>query len=154
MRFNLIKREPSYFFENIHEDLERFLKETFGELEPVTSGNKPFERRFRPAVQIEENKNQYKIDVELTGVKKDDINVELTEDAISICAEAKYEKKETDDNLHFTEFRYGKFERTIPFENKVNVENAECDYKDGVLHIKLNKLEPKTNEKMKKLAIK
>ena len=30
MKFGLMKREPSYFFENIHEDLERFLKETFG----------------------------------------------------------------------------------------------------------------------------
>ena len=57
MRFSVIKREPSYFFENIHEDLERFLKETFGELEPYTADNKPFERAFRPAIQITENKN-------------------------------------------------------------------------------------------------
>lgn len=107
MRFNLIKREPSYFFENIHEDLERFLKETFGEFEPSTVDNKPFERRHRPAVQISENKKEYKIDVELTGAKKEDIDVELGENGIIINAETKYEKKENDENLYFTEFRYG-----------------------------------------------
>ncbi len=153
MKFNLIKREPSYFFENIHEDLERFLKETFGELEPLSVDNKPFERRFRPAVEISENKNSYKIDVELTGVKKEDINVELTEDSVSIEAETKFEKKENDENLHFTEFRYGKFTRTIPLENKVNVEKSECEYKDGILHIKLEKIEPDKKETFKKLEV-
>ena len=55
MRFSLIKREPSFFFENMHEDLQRFLKDTFGDIEP-TSSNKPFERTFRPAVEIKETK--------------------------------------------------------------------------------------------------
>ena len=80
MKFGLMKIEPSYFFENIHDDLERFLKETFGELEPYTADNKPFERAFRPAIQITENKNEYNIDVELTGVKKEDIEVNLTDE--------------------------------------------------------------------------
>ncbi len=154
MRFNLIKREPSYFFENIHQDLERFLKETFGELEPVMSDNRPFERRFRPAVQILENKNEYKIDVELTGVKKEDINVELAEDSVSINAETKFEKKKDDENLHFTEFRYGTFTRTIPLAAKIKVDESSCEYKDGILHIKLTKDEPEKSENVKKLEIK
>lgn len=153
MRFNLIKREPSYFFENIHEDLERFLKETFGELEPVTVDNKPFERRFRPAVEVSENNNEYKIDVELTGAKKDDVCVELTEDSVMINAEIKYEKKEDNDNLHYTEFRYGKFTRTIPLSHKIDTEKSACEYKDGILHIKLTKKEPETKKTTKKLTV-
>lgn len=153
MRFNLIKREPSYFFENIHTDLERFLKETFGELEPVVVDNKPFERRHRPAVQISENKNEYKIDVELTGVKKEDIDVEVTEDGLIINAESKFERKENEENLHFTEFRYGKFTRTIPLEHKIDPENCASEYKDGILHIKLCKKEQKEKEQIKKLTI-
>lgn len=153
MRFNLIKREPSYFFENIHEDLERFLKETFGELEPMLPDNKPFERRFRPLVQIVENDNEYKIDVEIIGAKKEDIDVELDENGVSICAETKFQKKEEKDNLYFTEFRYGKFTRKIPLEHKINTENPHCEYKDGILHIKLNKKEPKKLENKKKITI-
>ena len=56
MRFSLIKREPSFFFENMHEDLQRFLKDTFGDIE-TTYTNKPFERTFRPAVEIKETKD-------------------------------------------------------------------------------------------------
>lgn len=153
MRFNLIKREPSYFFENIHEDLERFLKETFGELEPLTIDNKPFERRFRPAIQISENKKEYKVDVELTGTKKEDIDVNITEDTLTINAETKFEKKDSSDNLHFSEFRYGKFTRTIPFEHKINTEDASCEYKNGILHIVLSKKEEEPKENAKKLTV-
>lgn len=153
MKFGLMKREPSYFFENIHEDLERFLKETFGELEPYTADNKPFERAFRPAIQITENKNEYNIDVELTGVKKEDIEVNLTDESISICAEAKFEKQNKEDKLHLSEFRYGKFMRTIPFENKIDTEKSKCEYKDGILHVKLIKKEPDKINEVKKLTI-
>ena len=89
----------------------------------------------------------------MTGVKKEDIDLELSEDALKISAETKFEKRENDDNLRFSEFRYGKFIRTIPFEDKVNTENPTTEYKDGVLHIMLNKKEPKKNNEVKKLTI-
>lgn len=153
MKFELIKREPSYFFENIHEDLERFLKETFGEMEPMTVDNKPFLRTFRPAVQIVENDNEYKIDVELTGIKKEDIEVNLTDSSVSIKAEAKYSKEKNEDNLRFTEFKYGTFVRNIPLENEVNTEKSSCEYKNGILHINLIKKEPENKNKGTRLAI-
>ena len=61
MRFSVIKREPSYFFENIHEDLSRFLKDTFGDIEYLDKTNLPVFKAFRPAIEIKETKNQYKL---------------------------------------------------------------------------------------------
>lgn len=153
MRFSLIKREPSYFFENIHEDLQRFLRDTFGDFEPLTSSNTPFERVFRPAVEIKECEEGYKIDVELTGVKKEDIDVQLGEDFVSITADSKFEKTEEKDKIKYTEFRYGKFSRQIPLEHKINKDSAECEFKDGVLKIKVKK-ETQPQEETKKLEIK
>ena len=112
MRFSLIKREPSFFFENMHEDLQRFLKDTFGDIEP-SSSNVPFERTFRPAVEVRETKDEYKIDVELAGVKKEDIDVSLTPESITICAESKFEKTDNSKDVKYSEFRYGKLTRTI-----------------------------------------
>ncbi len=151
MRFSLIKREPSFFFENMHEDLQRFLKDTFGDIEP-TSSNKPFERTFRPAVEIKETKDEYKICVELAGVKKEDINVSLTQDAVTISAESKFEKTDNSKDVKYSEFRYGKFTRTIPFDAPVNLENAESEFKDGILHIDIKKVEPK-KEDIKKIEV-
>ena len=152
MTFSFIKREPSFFFENMHEDLQRFLKDTFGDIEP-SSSNVPFERTFRPAVEVRETKDEYKIDVELAGVKKEDIDVSLTPESITICAESKFEKTDNSKDVKYSEFRYGKFTRTIPLDTAVNLENSECEFKDGILHVVLKKNEPK-KEDVKKIEVK
>ncbi len=153
MRFSIIKREPSYFFENIHEDLNRFLKDTFGDIEFMDMSNNPIKRVFRPAVEIKEKKDQYKIKVELPNINKDDINVELNENALAISAESKFEECKSDENIKTSEFRYGSFSRTIPFEHPINVENTTCEFKNGVLHIELPKLHEDKKEEFKKLQI-
>jgi len=148
MRFSLIKREPSFFFENMHEDLQRFLKDTFGDIEPAGQ-NAPFERTFRPAVEVVETNDEYKIDVELAGVKKEDIDINLSQDSVTICAESKFEKKNTKGDIKYSEFRYGKFTRTVPFDAPVNLDNADCEFKDGILHLSIKKIEPKKEETRK-----
>lgn len=152
MRFSLIKREPSFFFENMHEDLQRFLKDTFGDIEP-SSHNAPFERTFRPAVEVKETKDEYEISVELAGVKKEDISVNLCEEGVTISAETKFEKKDESKNVKYSEFRYGKFTRTIPFESPINMDEAESEFKDGILCIKIKKAENK-QENVKKIEVK
>lgn len=153
MRFSIIKREPSYFFENIHEDLNRFLKDTFGDMEYMDKTNLPIFKAFRPAVEIKEKKDKYKIKVELPNVDKNDIDVEMTKDAISIKAESKFEECNEEENLKTSEFRYGKFTRVIPLEHEINPENAKSEFKNGVLHIELPKIEKQENENIKKLKI-
>lgn len=153
MRFSIIKREPSYFFENIHEDLNRFLRDTFGDMEYMDKTNLPIFKAFRPAVEIKEKKDMYKIKVELPNVDKNDIDVELAKDAISIKAESKFEECNEEENLKTSEFRYGKFTRIIPLEHEINPENAKSEFKNGVLHIELPKIEKQENENIKKLKI-
>ena len=152
MRFSIVKREPSYFFENIHEDLNRFLKDTFGEFEFEKHAPSVY-KAFRPAVEIKEKKNEYNIKVELPNVQKENIDVELGQYAISISAESKFEKCNEDENIKTSEFRYGKFSRVIPFEHEINTENATSQFKDGILHITLPKMHEDKKEDIKKLKI-
>ena len=93
MKFSIIKREPSYFFNNIHEDLTRFLKDTFGDLEFMDKGHLPTEMTFRPAIEVRETPKDYNIKVELAGVKKEDIDVDLYENGIVLHAQSKYEDR-------------------------------------------------------------
>ncbi len=153
MRFSIIKREPSYFFENIHEDLNRFLKDTFGDMEQIDNQQSPIYRAFRPAVEIKEKSDKYEVKVELPNVQKEDIEVELNEDYISIKAESKFEECKEEENIKTSEFRYGKFIRKIPFEHAINTENAHSEFKNGVLHINLYKLHQDKKEEPKKLKI-
>ncbi len=153
MKFSIIKREPSYFFNNMHEDLTRFLKDTFGDMEFMDKGHLPLEMTFRPAIEVKETPKAYKIKVELAGVKKEDIDVDLYENGLILHAESKFEKEEEKENLHTSEFRYGKFSRTIPFEHQINPDSAKSEFKHGILKITLDKKEPEKDEKAKKLHI-
>ena len=153
MRFSIIKREPSYFFENIHEDLNRFLKDTFGDIEYLDKTNLPIFKAFRPAVEIKEKDNQYKIKVELPNVNKEDIDVELNKNGIAIKAESKFEECKEEENLKTSEFRYGKFTRVIPLEHEINPDEAKSEFKNGVLHIELPKIHQEKKEDVKKLKI-
>ena len=153
MRFSIIKREPSYFFENIHEDLNRFLKDTFGDMEYMDKTNLPVFKAFRPAVEIKEKNDMYKIKVELPNVDKENIDVELAKNGISIKAESKFEECKEEENLKTSEFRYGKFTRVIPLEHEINPDEAKSEFKNGVLHIELPKIHKEHNEDIKKLKI-
>ena len=106
MRFSIIKREPSYFFENIHEDLNRFLKDTFGDIEYIDKTNIPVLKAFRPALEVKEKKDKYSVKIELPNVNKEDIDVDLTKNSISIKAESKFEECKEDENIKTSEFRY------------------------------------------------
>ncbi|MBQ8635078.1 Hsp20/alpha crystallin family protein [bacterium] len=153
MRFNIIKREPSYFFENIHEDLNRFLKDTFGDMEYMDKTNLPVFKAFRPAVEIKEKNDQYKIKIELPNVAKEDIDVELTKNTITIKAESRFEECKEEENLRTSEFRYGKFQRVIPLEHEINPDDTKSEFKNGVLHIELPKIHEDKKEDVKKLKI-
>ena len=82
--------------------------------------------------------------VQLPGVKKDDIDIEIDNDFMTITAEIeeeKDEKEQKDKNLkyHTCEFRYGKYKRTISFDQPIRSEEASANYKNGVLTITLPK---------------
>ncbi len=153
MRFSIIKREPSYFFENIHEDLNRFLKDTFGDVDYNDKNLSQIYQSFRPAVEVKEKKDCYSVKVELPNVKKEDIDVELNENYIVINAQSKSEEEKEEQNVKISEIRYGKFTRTIPFEHQINIDQAKSEFKNGVLCIYFPKLHQDKTENVKKLKI-
>jgi HSP20 family protein len=113
---------------------------------------------LRPAIEVIQNKENYKVKVQLPGIKKDNIEVELDNDFMTICAqthEEKEEEKQEENNkrYHTSEFRYGKYQRTISFDQPIKIDEAEAQYKDGVLTITIPKQNIETKEP-KKLEIK
>ena len=113
---------------------------------------------LRPAIEVIQNKDNYKVKVQLPGIKKDNIDVEIDNDFMTICAETHEEKEEEkqDENnkrYHTSEFRYGKYQRTISFDQPIKSDEAQAEYKDGILTITIPKQNIETKEP-KKLEIK
>ncbi len=144
MKTELMLREPELYFDSIHNELNNFLRDTF--LHPNFSNPLTIKKNsiWRPAIEIKQNDNEYKVRVQLPGVKKDDIDVELDNDFMTITAEIEEEKeqkeeKEKNEKYHTCEFRYGRYQRTISFDQPVKSQDAEAEYKDGILTIKVPK---------------
>ena len=158
MKKELILREPELYFDSIHNELNNFLRDTF--LHPSFSNPLTIKKSsiWRPAIEIKQNDNEYKVRVQLPGVKKDDIEVELDNDFMTITAEIEEEKeqkeeKEKNEKYHTCEFRYGKYQRTISFDQPIKSGEAEAEYKDGVLKIRIPKQDTERTS-AKKLNIK
>ena len=157
MKTELILREPELYFDSIHNELNNFLRDTV--INPVFSHQLSMRKTstWRPAVEITQSETDYKVKVQLPGVKKEDIDVELDNDFMTITAEIEEEKEEKEQkekNLkyHTCEFRYGKYKRTISFDQPVRIDDAIADYKNGVLIISLPKQKVEET-KTKKLEI-
>ena len=144
MKTDLILREPDLFFDSIHNELNNFLRDTV--INPSFSHQLAMKKvsTWRPAVEIKQTENEYKIKVQLPGVNKDDIEVELDNDFMTITAQIEEEKEEKEQEeknakYHTCEFRYGKYKRTISFDQPIRSEEAFADYKNGILTITLPK---------------
>ena len=158
MRHNLNVREPELYFDSIHQELDNFLRDTFISHTFGHPLNMIKNTILRPAIEVIQNKDNYKVKVQLPGIKKDNIDVEIDNDFMTICAETHEEKEEEkqDENnkrYHTSEFRYGKYQRTISFDQPIKSDEAQAEYKDGILTITIPKQNIETKEP-KKLEIK
>lgn len=157
MKNDLIVREPELYFDSIHQELDNFLRDTFFTHSFGHPLNIIKNAILRPAVEIIQNDKNYKVKVQLAGVKKDDIEVEIDNDFMTITAEIAEEKEEKEEEkinakYHTSEFRYGKYQRTISFDQPVKTEEAKAKYKDGILTITIPKQKIEV-AKTKKLCI-
>lgn len=108
---------------------------------------------FNPSVNTREGDAAYHVEVDLPGVKKADINVDVKDNIVTISGERKTKKEVKEEDYYKVESSYGKFERSFTVPEDVDVENIHADSKDGVLEVVLPKL-TKVEKKSKKIEIK
>lgn len=92
---------------------------------------------WSPQIETFEREGQLVIRADLPGLSKDDVNVELTDDAITISGERHNENEEQREGYYRSERSYGSFYRQIPLPEGVNADDAQANFRDGVLEITL-----------------
>lgn len=105
---------------------------------------------FSPLVDIYETKEEIRMDIELPGMKLEDIRVNIEEDSLNIEGERKDETVQKDRNYHRVERVYGKFSRSFNLPSNIDKEKINANFKEGVLKITLPK---KESVKPKQIAI-
>ncbi|HHY39329.1 MAG TPA: Hsp20/alpha crystallin family protein [Clostridia bacterium] len=110
----------------LFEELGRFPKET-----AFTAG--------MPAVDLWETDKDVMVTAELPGVDPDNVEINVTENTISISGETKIEEEVKERNFIRKERSYGKFSRSLSLPVPVKPDEAEASFKDGILEIRLPK---------------
>ena len=104
---------------------------------------------WSPKVNIVENEKGYTISAELPGVSKDDIDIDLKDNTLSIKGEKKVETKDEKENYIRVESSYGKFERSFNVSDDIDRNSVNASFKDGVLTLVLNKKEESKPKQIK-----
>jgi HSP20 family protein len=101
-----------------------------------------------PAVNITENKDHFNVSLAVPGMKKDDFNIDIEGNMLTISCEKEEKKEEKDKKYTRKEFNYSSFSRSFTLPEDVNKEKIEAHYEDGVLKMNL----PKKEEAKKLMA--
>lgn len=128
------------------QEIQRDMNRLFDDLMVPSSGRNGIDGTFTPAAEFEETQDSYRLRLEIPGIHLDDVDIEVTADAVSISGERKTETTEERQGATRTEFRYGRFQRVIPLPGRINNQNVAAEYKDGILHLTLPKAEEEKNK--------
>jgi len=111
--------------------------------EAVTTSN-----TFVPGIDVSETDDQFLVNVELPGMKKDDIDVSIENNRLTISGERKFKEEENGVKFHRVESRYGSFTRTIQLPDNVESDSITANYEDGILNISVDKSKDKVRKKI------
>jgi HSP20 family protein len=113
-----------------------------------------YEGTRRPPTDVIDLGDKYEMHVEMPGVPKENINIEVTPTGVEISAAHEVKEEEKGKNWLRRERRSMNYYRSLDLPDELKTEDVEAEMKNGVLTIKLPKVEPKPRYKAKKIKIK
>jgi len=96
---------------------------------------------WAPAVDVTEDDQAVKLQVELPGVNPADVNITVANGVLTISGEKKSDREDKQDTVQFVERWYGRFQRSFTLPGSVNAEKVKADFTNGVLTVTLPKSE-------------
>ncbi len=139
-----ISREPIRALEQMQKQMNRLMERL------IPSGNGGFSAfSYIPSAEMEETPNDICLKLEIPGMEAKDLNVDVTEDSVSISGERKSETKTEEKGMIRSEFHYGKFQRNIPLPAHVQNDKVQAEYKNGILTLTLPKVEGEKHKAVK-----
>jgi HSP20 family protein len=135
-------------FEEMERRFEDLFRRPFSLLEPSwwPRLRMPEMEEVSPKIDIFEEGENFVVKAEIPGMKKEEIEVNLTDDMVTISGEKKKEEKVEKKDYYRLERSYGSFSRSFRLPKEIQTDKAKATFKDGVLELKV----PKTEEAIKK----
>jgi HSP20 family protein len=130
--------EPFQFLRRMTSELDRMFEEPFGPsfrwpaFRAIAFPEAP---EWSPKVDVFERDNRLVTRVDLPGMKKEDVKVEVADGHLALSGERKREREEKKENFYRSEREYGSFYRAVPLPEGVKLEDVKATFADGVLEV-------------------
>jgi len=132
----LVKWNPFAELESLRREIDRMFAAPLG---VTTRGEGETTRLWSPRVDIFETDDEFVLHADLPGMKRDEIDVQLHGDTLTLKGERRIEREAKEGNVHHTERAYGAFYRTFTLGTPVDADRVTASYKDGVLEVHVPK---------------
>lgn len=142
--------DPFYEMEHIQQRMNRMFHDSFSRAMDLSGPTFLSQHTFfEPEIDINESGTHYVVKLDLPGMEKDQINVEVKDHFLVVSGNRKIEKEETDKDGKFyrAERSFGSFSRAVPLPADANQDDIQAEYKNGVLSVKIAKLIPAEGDK-------
>jgi len=126
---DLWRMGPFSLMRRMNQEMSRI----FGDFETERGGQT--RGGWTPAIEVTEREGKYQVRAELPGLKPDDVSVSVTDDAVVLEGERKFEHEENRGGVHVSERSYGRFYRAIPLPEGAKGDQANARFENGVLEI-------------------
>ncbi|MGE0408775.1 MAG: Hsp20/alpha crystallin family protein [Amphiplicatus sp.] len=146
---------PGDPFYRLHRDMNRLFDEAFSGFGlPSSFRSDGFSGEIAPRIDLRETDEAYEIEADLPGVAEDDVDVQLSDNVLTIRGEKRAEKEEEDKKgaYHYVERAYGSFARSIQLPQDIDPERVKASFKNGVLKLTLAK-PPEAARRARRIAI-
>ena len=118
---------------SLREEINRFFDV------PLDGGSSGVFNTWAPALDLYEDKDSLILKAELPGMKKEDIDISIHDNTITVSGERKNEKKYESSETSRAERFFGRFQRTLALSKKVDMGGVKAVYQDGILTVTLPK---------------
>lgn len=149
---SLLERDFDSVFDEFRRSFDSMMRPYFP-LETRMQEPGMFPVRYAPLDFIDEG-DHYLIHVDLPGFTKDNVDVQIHRDGLTVKAKKEMEKEDKKKNYLHRERAYSSFERSISFPEEVDPAKAGGTMKEGILELKVPKKEPKPEMKPRKIELK
>ena len=102
---------------------------------------------FIPKVNTREKEDAYYIDIDLPGIKKEEIDIDVHDGMLTIKGERNFKQELKEEDYYKIETSFGKFQRSFSLPDSVDIENISASYENGVLEVVVPKIDKETNRK-------
>jgi HSP20 family protein len=120
-------------------DLRRGIDDLFDDFLSAGSYQGQSMGDFRPSLELSETESAYEVNVELPGLKPEEVEITVDQGMLTVRGEKRREEKKTQGGVEYTERSYGSFVRSIQLPRSVAADKISANFDSGVLTVSIPK---------------